>query len=181
MSEPGKKHAPYPPRYEQRLTLKNGKEVFIRPIRPDDGPLLVALFDHLSARSVHLRFLSDIPSLPDELLHHLTHVDYDREFALAAVVGEGGRDAVIAVTRYALDTDEGFTDLAIAVRDDWQRAGLGTILLGKIVDIGEEHGIRSFRSMMDPGNDVIRHVLNGLGYDVRYTMRDGDYQVDITV
>ena len=169
----------YPSKYENRLKLKNGSEVFFRPILPSDEHLLVELFNRMSPQSRYLRFLSHLQALPEDLLYHFTHINYDSEFALVAVVIEADRDAIIAVGRYALDPHEDLADLAVAVRDDWQHLGLGKSLLANIIEIGKEHGIYRFASMMDPQNDIMKQTLRKLGYEVTYYLRDGVYQVEI--
>ncbi len=172
--------AGYPHHHEGRLLLRNGRAVFLRPIRPTDGLLLVDLFNRISPESRYLRFLGHITDLTEQMLYHFTHVDYVTEFALAAVVEEEGEETIIAVARYAVDAEEGIADLAVAVRDDWQRLGLGTSLLSRIIVIGKEHGICRFGSMMAPENDVVKRILRDLGYTVSYRFQDGSYRVEIT-
>ena len=169
----------YPSHYEKWITLKNDKEIFLRPILPTDEPLLVDLFNKMSDQSRYLRFLSHHPTLSEDLLYRFTHINYDSEFALVGVIKEDGKDAIIAVGRYTLELSENFADLAIAVRDDWQHFGLGKLLLASIVDIGKDHSISRFGSIMDPQNDIMKMVLQELGYDVKYYFRDGTYQVEI--
>jgi acetyltransferase len=169
----------YPAQYESVLTLKDGREVFVRPIRTTDGDLLTGLFNRISPRSLYLRFLGHLHALPEEMLHHFTHVDYDSEFALAAVALEDGKETFVAVARYVHDPVEDITDLAVAVRDDWQRLGLGKALLDRIIAIAREHGIRRFVSMMDPQNSFIGQTLRRLGYEVNFTLKGAYYQVEI--
>ncbi len=171
----------YPQKYESWVTLKNGKDVFIRPVRPTDGHLLVDLSQKMSTQSLYLRFLWRLRVLPEDLLYRFTHLDYHSEFALAAVVEEYGQETIIAVGRYSYDPDDGHTDLAVAVRDDWQSLGLGKSLLQKTVSIGKDHGIAHFRSMMDAQNEIIRKILSTLGYEVKYSLRGGFFEVDICV
>ena len=155
--------------------------MFIRPIRDTDGLLILELFGRISPRSLYQRFLSKPDSLPDDLLYHLTHIDYDTAFALAAAVREDDRDVFIAVARYARDPKDNTTDLAIVVRDDWQNLGLGKALLTKLAAIGKEHGITRFVSMMDPQNLIIRRALQKLGYQIKFSSRSGSYEVEIIV
>jgi acetyltransferase len=168
-------------RYESRVTLKNGREVFLRPVLPTDRDRIVDLFNRISPQYVYLRFLGHLQALPEEMLHRFTHIDYDSEFALAAVIEEEGEEAVIGVGRYAHDPHDNLTDLAVTVRDDWQHLGLGKSLLKKTIDVGKEHGIYRFDSMMDPRNIFIVQTLRDLGYEVKYFMRNGFYQVEILV
>jgi acetyltransferase len=115
------------------------------------------------------------------MLHRFTHIDYDNQFALVSVIEDDGRDAIIAVGRYAYDSNDDHTDLAVAVRDDWQHLGLGKSVLAKTVAIGKEHGISRFRSMMHIENKIIKRILLELGYEVKYSLRSGLFEVDILV
>lgn len=169
----------YPYRYQQKLQLKNGSTVLLRPILPTDGPLLVDLFNRLSPEARYLRFLSHIPALTEQMLYRFTHVDYCNEFALVAVVTEEGSDSIIAVGRYALDVEAKCADLAVAVRDDWQHVGLGKLLLINTVAIARDHGISCFGSLMEPENEIIRKMLSDLGYEVKYLYQNGAFHVKI--
>ncbi|MBN2570236.1 MAG: GNAT family N-acetyltransferase [Deltaproteobacteria bacterium] len=174
-------HEGYPSQYESKLTLKNGGEVFLRPIRDTDGPLLVELFNMLSSQSVYFRFLRPLHALSEDMLYHFTNVNYDSAFALVAVIEEDGEDAIIAVGRYAFDPRENVTDFSVAVRDDWQHLGLGKLLLKKIITIGKEHGIPRFVSMIHSENDAIKKTLRNLGYEVKYSLRSGSIFVELLV
>jgi acetyltransferase len=185
----------YPAQYESRLKIKDGREVFLRPVLQTDGDLLVDLFNKLSIESIRLRFMRLLRAMPEDMLFQFTHVNYDTEFALVAVVREYGlpigglkekllaahKDAIIAVGRYAFDPQTNATDFAVAVRDDWQNNGLGKLLLGKIFAIGKEHGISRFVSVISPQNNIIRQTLGGLGYEVKYSWESGVFQVEILV
>jgi acetyltransferase len=171
----------YPSHHESILTLWDGTELVLRPIKPTDGPLIVDLFNRMSPESLERRFLAHLHELPEGMVHHFTHLDYDTRFALVAMTREYGKDALIAVARYAHDPQEDLTDIAVAVRDDWQRLGLGKALLAGIVAIAKGHGITRFKSMMDPSNRFIGQVLSDLGYQVKYSLRSGFYEVEIFV
>jgi len=171
----------YPAQYESRITLKNGKEVFIRPILQTDEYLLVDLLNKLSADSIYLRFLRPLNSLPEKLLFQLTHINYKSNFALVAVVQEDGKDSIIAVARYGYDPEEKVTDFAIVVRDDWQHYGLGKFLLSTLFTIGRKHGIFHFVSFVDSTNQIIKQLLRELCYTVKYSYRKGSTQVEVLV
>lgn len=169
----------YPRQYESRFTLKNGAEIFLRPILPTDRHLILDLFKKMSSRSVRMRFLRRLNALPEDMVYRFTHINYSSEFALVAMTREDEKDTIIAVGRYAYDPHENLTDLAVAVRDDWQHLGLGKPLLAKVVDIAKEHGISRFMGMMDPQNHIIRRILSELGYEVRYFWESGLFRLDI--
>jgi acetyltransferase len=171
----------YPAQYESRLTLKNGREVFLRPILQSDEYLIVDLLNKLSADSIYLRFLRPVSVLPEELLFQLTHINYASNFALVAVIEEDEKDSIIAVARYGYDPEGRVTDFAIVVRDDWQHYGLGKFLLKKIFAIGKEQGVSRFVSIIDSTNNTMKQTLRQLGYTVKYSYRGGATQVEILV
>ena len=166
--------------YESRLLLKNGEVVLVRPVVPSDAPLLVDMFNKMTPRSRYLRFMTNIPELPENLLHQFTYLDYHASFAIACLVESEGQSEIIAVARYSHDPAEQIADLGVAVRDDWQHLGIGKSLLSKIIMIGKEHGISRFGSMMDPQNDIMKKTLCELDFQVKYFFREGSYQVEIT-
>lgn len=170
-----------PTQYESRAMLKNGEEVVIRPVWPTDEQLIVDFFNRLSPHSINLRFLRRLDVLPRELLHRFTHVDYNHEFALAGIVEEEGKHAIIATARYLYMPEDNLTELAVAVRDDWQHYGLGKLILQNVVEIGKENGISRFGGMIDPQNKIIMKILTDLGYEVKYFFRSGVFQVEIRV
>jgi GNAT superfamily N-acetyltransferase len=169
----------YPSHHEGRIALKDGREVFLRPVLTTDSDLIIDLFNKITPRSLYQRFLRNLDVLPEDMLHHFTHINYETDSALAAVIEEDCRDAIVAVGRYAYDPHEYNTDLALAVRDDWQNLGLGKSLLTRIIAIAKEHGISRFGSMMDTKNTIMEKILRDLGYEVRYSLRSGFYQVEI--
>jgi RimJ/RimL family protein N-acetyltransferase len=171
----------YPIQYESLLTLKDGREIFLRPIKQTDEQLVIDLFNKLSTNSIYLRFLRHLHDIPQDMLYRFTHIDYINDFAIACVIKEDGKDAIIAVARYVNSPDDNLTELAISVRDDWQHFGIGKSLLKKIVDIGKEHGIYRFGGMIDPHNKIIWQILLELGYKVNSSLISGYYQVEIIV
>lgn len=162
------KPAGYPSRYEGIVILKDGRKVFSRPILPSDGPLLKGLFERLSPQSRYQRFLVTLKSLSLDMIYNFTHVDYESRCAIVALIEEEGKDAIIAVARYAYDPIEKNTDVAVAVRDDWQQMGLGKQLLKEIIQIGRDHGIKCFVAVADSQNLAIKHIFTELGLDVEF-------------
>lgn len=171
----------YPAQYESRFTLKDGREVSLRPILQTDEHLIIDLLNKLSADSIYLRFLRPIKTLPEELLFQLTHINYKSNFALVALIQEDGKDSIIAVARYGYNSEDNATDFAIVVRDDWQHCGLGAFLLTKIFTIGKEHGVSRFVSLIDSKNHTMKRILRNIGYRVKYSFKTGFTQVQVFV
>ncbi len=171
----------YPEQYEGLVSLNDGRKIFIRPIKPEDGPLVEALFGKLSDRSRYLRFLQHIETLPQDTVYRFTHIDYEKELALVAISQENGGDAMIAAARYNFFPERNLAEFAAVVRDDYQNMGLGKALLHKIFRIGKEHGIVHFVCTIEPRNRALRHILLGLGYTVNHISKNGAYQVEVLI
>jgi len=136
---------------ERMIHLKNGAAVWLRPIRPEDAPGLIDLYERLSSETVYQRFFSPAGSLSWARAYVFASVDYDDRFAVVAE-----RDAepprLIGVARYErMPTAAALAEIALVVEDRWQRLGLGTLLLDEILAEAAAHGIRELRA------DVLAH------------------------
>ncbi len=167
----------------ETFTLKDGTQVIIRPIRPDDADDLQDTFQRLSMESIYLRFLSFKKELPDEEARQLATVDYTTRIAFVAITQVDGHENVIGVSRYAMD-DPGnpeFAESAVVVEDEYQGRGLGKLLLWRLVTYARARGIHILRGNMQIGNnrmlDLVRR--SGLPYQTHYA--DGIWEVDIDI
>jgi acetyltransferase len=171
----------YPRKYEGWTTIRDGSEVFLRPIKPTDGPLLVEGFRKLSPRSIYLRFLSPLRHLPEKWVHQFTHVDYRNDFALVATIHERGLESIIAVGRYAHNPSTGRAEVAIVVRDDWQRRGLGKAILLKLMEIARENKVTRFEAFVDRDNVIVMRLISALGALYRVEPEEGLYHVEMDI
>ena len=137
---------PYPTQYVAPWTAKNGLTVTIRPIRPEDEPLLVRFHEKLSEDTVYLRFFQSLKlsrRIAHERLTRICFIDYDREMALVADYKDPqtGEHEIIAMGRLSrlYGTDE--AEFSLEVRDGFQRRGLGTEILRRLVAIGRDEQI----------------------------------------
>ncbi len=162
---------PYPRQYMGTWRLKDGSPVLIRPIRPEDEPLLVDFHHKLSERSVYLRYASLLKlsqRVAHERLARLCFIDYDREMALVAErrSPETGRPEILAVARLTkiYGTNDG--EFAMLVRDDVQGKGLGTELLRRLIQIGEAEGLERIVADILVQNQAMQHVCQKLGFRI---------------
>lgn len=158
----------YPPEYEEWITLKDGSIVFLRPIKPTDGPLILDIFQKLSAETVYFRFLTHLDRLQPELLKHLVKIDYQTHFTLVAVIEESGMESIIGTCRYMTSTKTDHAELTVVVRDDWQKRGLGKIMASRVVNIAKIKGIASIEILFDYRNEGIKRLFTSLGYPVMH-------------
>ena len=162
---------PYPRRYMGAATLRDGTDVTIRPIRPEDEPAIVDFHERLSERSVYLRYASMMKlsqRVAHERLARICFIDYDREMALVAERpdGENGEDAIIAVGRLTKlqGTDEG--EFAMLVQDDYQRQGIGTELLKRLIEIGQAEGLGRITADILAQNTPMQKLCRKLGFTI---------------
>jgi acetyltransferase len=134
---------PYPEGLEERVRLKDGTEVTLRPIRPEDEPEHSEFITRLSPEDSHFRFFHTVRSMPHTQLARLTQIDYDREMAfLATRARPSGGPETIGVVRTVADADNETAELSIVVRTDLKRRGLGTHLLRKAVEYCRTRGTK---------------------------------------
>ena len=144
----------YPDRYEWLITTKTGLSLFVRPIRPEDQPLMVQFWDALSPETVYNRFLQHIRSLPQELVARHTQIDYDRELALVALDQSGEQERIVGVARLVGHPDGHEAELGMSVGDRWQGQGVGAKLLELLVPIARERGLKKVCSQVFAENEA---------------------------
>ncbi|MFI5375761.1 MAG: GNAT family N-acetyltransferase [Candidatus Rokuibacteriota bacterium] len=138
--------APYPRELVRTVELRGGRSVRIRPIRPDDEPRLVDLYERLSRDSAYQRFFTLMRHLPSDWYHFFANVDYVRRLALVAERETIGGVQLIGVGRYEPVDEPATAEVAFVVEDGWQERGLGAILLGAVLDAATARGIERFRA-----------------------------------
>lgn len=175
---------PYPTQYISRWTSRKGAELTIRPIRPEDEPLMVKFHGTLSDRSVYLRYLHPIQltqRVAHERLARICFIDYAREMALVAERqvppadgAEGDERELLGVGRLsktAGGNEE--AEFAILVTDHFQGHGLGSELLRRLVAIGREEGLARIVGYISPENDSMQSIARKVGFSLR-RLKDED-------
>ena len=152
--------------------MKNGEEILIRPIRPEDEPLMVKFHETLSDRSVYLRYFH-MENLSARVAHdrliRKCFIDYDREMALVAdrASPESGQREIIAVGR--LNKSHGTEDgeVAVLVSDRFQNLGLGTEMLGRFIQVAREEGLHEIVANILPENAGMRALADRFSFKIR--------------
>jgi GNAT superfamily N-acetyltransferase len=145
-------------------TLRDGSLVTIRPISRDDVDLERQFIEGLSPRARRFRFLCSMNVPSDALLKRLTEVDADRDAALIALAEEADRQVEVGVARFSTAAD-GRAEVAVAVSDDWQHKGLGTVLMRRLIQIARNRGIKALYSVDSAVNDSMRDLAAYLGFE----------------
>jgi GNAT superfamily N-acetyltransferase len=155
--------------------LRNGTEVTIRAIRPDDKERMRNAFQGLSPQSVYTRVFHVKKDLSAEELRRLTEVDPDREVAL--VVTTGNPEQIIAGGRYMAAGDT--AEVAFAVEEDYQRLGIASRLLGHLTTIARAKGIARFEAYVLPENASMLQVFRRSGLVMSTKREDGDVRITL--
>jgi len=172
---------PYPSRYVSRWTMRGNAEddaeVVIRPIRPEDEPLLVRFHATLSERSVYLRYfhlMNLSQRIAHERLTRICFIDYDREMALVAerrnpVTGE--REILgVGRLRKILGTND--AEVAVLVSDQFHGRGLGTELLARLLIVGADEKLAKLQADILPDNRDVMRIFEKLGFSLRHSLED---------
>jgi acetyltransferase len=161
---------PYPNQYIGRWKLRSGDEVTIRPIRPEDEPLMIRFHEKLSERTVYLRYFSAIKlsqRIAHERLTRICFIDYDREMVLVAVRDAATAPDIVAVGRLSKEHGTDAAEMAAIVRDDHQHQGLGTELYRRLLRFARDDGLARVHSIMLRVNRDMRAVCEKLGFVAR--------------
>ena len=167
---------PYPVKLVSNWKMKDGNEVVIRPIRPEDEPLMIKFHEKLSERSVYLRYFQPLKltqRTAHERLTRICFIDYNREMALVAErKDEAGEPELLAIGRLSKlhGRDEG--ELAAVAIDAAQHKGLGTELYRRLIEVGREAKLHRLISTMLPENREMRALCVKHGFKMYSDIED---------
>ena len=164
---------PYPNQYTAPFRLRDGTEVTVRAISPEDEPLIVDLHARHSEHTIRMRFFSLVKTHTRDSLIRLCHLDYDREMALAAVRRVDGQAQMLGVSRYYLHPETGEAEFALVVGDAHQRQGLGRHLLQRLIAVARERGVRRLAGLVLRENGPMLALTASLGFSKPETVEDG--------
>ncbi len=186
---------PYPTKYVQPWSMKDGTTLTIRPIRPEDEPLIVSFHETLSAHTVYLRYFHSLElsrRVEHERLVRICFIDYDREMALVAERplpsplpfatlrgsstyeggARGGAAEIVGVGRLSKLHGENEAEFAILVSDKYQGSGLGTELLRRLLQIARDERLDRVSAYMLVENSGMQHVSEKLGFSLHYDEKE---------
>ena len=160
---------PYPTQYMWDWETEDGTAVRIRPIRPEDEPLMVQFHEPLSDQSVYMRYFRALnldQRTAHERLTRICFIDYDREMALVATRrnAKSGEQEIIGVGRLSKFYLGQEAEFALLISDKFQRQGLGSELLRRLLQIGRDEGVQKVMAYMLPENRGMKRIAEELGF-----------------
>ena len=160
----------------ETVRLRDGSDVSIRAVEPADRDAIRRSFEEMGPDSRYKRFLSPLDELTESQLDYLTRVDHHDHEALVALEGDLG----VGVARYVrLEHDGARAEVAVAVIDDWQGRGLGTVLLERLSRRAREEGIAVFTAAVLAENQTVIELLGRLGSTT--AAPGGSGQIDLEI
>jgi acetyltransferase len=175
----------YPIQYATPWKLKNKVPLFIRPIKPEDEPLMVKFHETLSEESVYNRYFAAL-KLSQRVAHErLTRIcfnDYDREIALVAElkVHKGEEKKILGVGRLSKQHGNSDAEFAVLVSDEWQRQGLGCELLRRLIEIGRVEKLARLSGVILAENHAMQHICRKVGFKVVHDPDNNSFNASYT-
>jgi len=163
---------PYPVQYATAWKLKDRTPIIIRPIKPEDEPLMVRFHETLSEESVYYRYFAGLKLMQRVAHERLTRIcfnDYDREIALVAELKpakEGDEAKILGVGRLSKLTEVNEGEFAALISDEWHGQGLGTELLRRLIEVGRAEKLSKISGQMLPENHAMQHICRKAGFTV---------------
>lgn len=163
---------PYPSHLIERVQLPDGKDLIIRPIRPEDAEMEQNFVRGLSEQTKYFRFMQAIKDLTPEMLVRFTQIDYDREMAFIAVVEYEGAEVEVGVARYMARPGGEACEFAIVVSDQWRNLGIGTRLMRSLMQNARSRGFRIMDGEVLTANTRMLALAKSLGFRIESDPQD---------
>lgn len=169
---------PYPARYAAEWKMRDGAVSTIRPIRPEDEPLMIGFHQTLSDQSVYMRYLHTISlsqRVAHERLRRLCFIDYDQEMALIAERKDPstGEREIMGVGRLSKLPGAQEAECAVLVGDRFQRLGLGMELMRRLIQVGRDEKLQCIVADIHYENYAMQRICKKLGFSVRRVLEEG--------
>lgn len=159
---------PYPESLIKSAKLKDGTEIILRPIKPEDEPLWLELLASCSKESIYHRFRYDFYFDSHDVASQFCFIDYDREIAIVAEVEEDGHKKIIGVGRLIADPDVEVMEYAILITDAWQKKELGFTLTNYCMEIAKLRGVKILAAETTKDNKPMISVFRKLNFKIRF-------------
>jgi acyl-CoA hydrolase/RimJ/RimL family protein N-acetyltransferase len=170
----------YPEELETCKNTKTGLDIFFRPVKISDEPLLKEFIYSLSDRSLHRRFISFRKDMPHERLQEFAVIDYTKQMTILAVIRQGKKEIIVGMGQYVIIEATHTADVAFMVRDDHQNRGIGTELLRYLTYLAKRQGLLGFTASVISDNEPMLHIFDKSGADIESAIDAGVLELKMT-
>jgi GNAT superfamily N-acetyltransferase len=169
----------YPADIATKQTFKGGNQVKFRAIKPSDEEEMRRLFYRFSDEAVYYRYFSSLKTMPHARMQEYVNVDCNRAMSVVGLVGEPGRERIIAEARYVKDQRRPYADVAFVVDEKYQGLGIATFLYDMLIHIAKERGIRGFTADVLASNKPMMKVFEKGDLPVKASLEQGVFHLTI--
>lgn len=169
-----------PKKYTTRWKLRNGQEVLLRLIKPEDEPLWLEMFQSFSEEAIHNRFFQLLKDTPHELRMRYCNIDYNHEIAIVAELNEENHKKILGVSRLSIEPNGKTGELAFIITDQWQRQGLGTKTVEFTLEIAKEIHVETVYAIILPDNHKALNLTKKIGFKLEY-LNDGTVKATLNL
>jgi acyl-CoA hydrolase/RimJ/RimL family protein N-acetyltransferase len=169
----------YPENLETYKTTHAGLDLMLRPVKISDEPLVKDFFYSLSDRSLYRRFISSRLDMPHERLQEFVVIDYTTETTILAVIENEGHEQIVGIGQYAIDKNTHSAEVAVAVRDDYQKKGIGTELINYLTYLAKRQGLLGFTAEVLADNRPMMALFEKGGFDIEKRRDESVYELKL--
>jgi acetyltransferase len=163
---------PYPKEWERTIRLGDGREVLVRPVRPEDETMFRAFFPRVTMEDLRLRFFAPVREFSHEFIARLTQLDYARAIALVAIDPANGE--MLGAVRLHADANFDRGEYAILVRSDLKGHGLGWHLMQIMIEYARWLGLKTIEGQVLRENTTMLRMCRDLGFAIEQDPEDRD-------
>ncbi len=171
--------APYPNQYERDWMMRDGTPVLLRPIKPEDEPLVSNFLGRCSEETIYFRYFRLIKKWTHEMLIRFTQNDYDREMGLMAIGQPPGPEIMLGVSRLVMEANRETAEFAVIIADPWQGKGLGPKLLEEVIAIARERGVKLLWGEVMATNQPMLDMVKRLGFSLTRQIESQTFRVEM--
>ncbi|MFH1537949.1 MAG: GNAT family N-acetyltransferase [bacterium] len=174
------KEGEYPEELETHRKTGAGVDIFLRPVKISDEPLIKDFFYSLSDDSIYKRFMSSRRYMPHNLLQRFVVIDYTREMVILAVLQNEEMEEIVGIAQYCMNQGAHTAEVALVVRDDFHNQGIGTELMYYLTYLALNRGLLGFTAEVLAENDPMLHVFEKIGFGVRKKISAGTCELQMS-
>jgi acetyltransferase len=172
--------SPYPNQYESHWLLRDGTPILLRPMKPEDEPLVFDFLNKCSDETIYFRYFRLIKHWTHEMLIRFTQNDYDRELGLMAIAQPPSPEAMLGVSRLVMDADRQKGEFAVIVGDPWQGKGLGPKLLEQLIAVARDQGLKLLYGDVLAQNKPMLEMAKKAGFHLK-RMAEGVVRIEMNL
>jgi len=168
----------YPSKYIKKVKLKDGTEVVLRPIKPEDEHMWQEMFNSFSEETVRFRFFRIIKETPHEMRTRYCNIDYDREIGIVAEINEKGKRRLLGVTRIIINPGESDkAEFALVVSDKWHRLGLGSEFVDYTIEVARDKNLKKIYGIVLKDNTPMISLCREKNFKIT-SVDPGEYNIE---